>query len=136
MAKALDDSLGSSQGAPNAPEGQPQKTNAASTASDSSSMSNPKAGITFASQDKLPKLPIPELEDTCRRYLEALKALQSAREHDETAAAVQEFLKKDGPVLQEKLKRYAVGKPSYIEQFCELRVCHALNDTSIESQLM
>ncbi|KAI9683727.1 MAG: hypothetical protein M1822_005917 [Bathelium mastoideum] len=76
-----------------------------------------KPGITFAAQDKLPKLPIPELEDTCRRYLEALKPLQSGREHQDTAAAVHEFLKRDGPDLHDRLKKYATGKSSYIEQF-------------------
>lgn len=75
-------------------------------------------GITFSGQDKLPKLPIPELEATCKRYLEALKPLQTAREHAETQHAVNEFLKSDGPELQEKLKAYAQGKTSYIEQFC------------------
>ncbi|MCJ1319344.1 hypothetical protein MMC15_004680 [Xylographa vitiligo] len=79
--------------------------------------SKPKPGITYAGQDKLPKLPIPELEDTCKRYSDALRPLQSHREQRETEIAVQEFLKRDGPVLQEKLKKYATGKSSYIEQF-------------------
>lgn len=78
-----------------------------------------KPGITFAAEDSLPKLPIPELESSCKKYLEALKPLQTAREHAETKAAVDEFLKSDGPELQEKLKKYATGKTSYIEQFCK-----------------
>jgi carnitine O-acetyltransferase len=77
-----------------------------------------KPGITFAAQDKLPRLPIPELEDTCKRYLEALLPLQSPAEHRETEVAVQEFLESDGPILQERLKQYAKGKANYIEQFC------------------
>lgn len=79
-----------------------------------------KQGITFAAQDKLPKLPIPELENSMIRYLAALKPLQSPREHAETKQAVDEFLKGDGPELQERLKKYATGKTSYIEQFCKL----------------
>jgi Choline/Carnitine o-acyltransferase. len=43
--------------------------------------------------------------------------LQSPREHEDTKAAVQEFLKNEGPELQEKLKKYAFSKTSYIEQF-------------------
>ncbi|KAF3398358.1 putative mitochondrial carnitine O-acetyltransferase [Penicillium rolfsii] len=74
-------------------------------------------GLTFANQDSLPKLPIPDLEDTCRRHLEALSPLQTIREHEETKAAVNDFLKTDGPILQEKLKTYASSKTSYIEQF-------------------
>ena len=77
-----------------------------------------KAGITFAAQDRLPKLPIPELDSTCIKYLNALKPLQGHREHEETAIAVQEFLKNEGPELQARLKKYATGKTSYIEQFC------------------
>jgi carnitine O-acetyltransferase len=75
-------------------------------------------GLTFKNQDALPKLPIPNLEDTCRRHLAALQALQSVREHEETKAAVQDFLKNEGPILQERLKTYAGSKTSYIEQFC------------------
>ncbi|GLA51521.1 hypothetical protein AnigIFM63604_008123 [Aspergillus niger] len=77
----------------------------------------PKKGLTFANQDSLPKLPIPDLEQTCKRYLEALAPLQTPREQDETRAAVQDFLKSEGPILQEKLKTYASSKTSYIEQF-------------------
>ncbi|PKX94135.1 choline/carnitine O-acyltransferase [Aspergillus novofumigatus IBT 16806] len=76
-----------------------------------------KKSLTFANQDSLPKLPIPDLESTCKKYLEALSALQTPREQEETKAAVQEFLKTDGPILQEKLKNYASSKTSYIEQF-------------------
>lgn len=79
-----------------------------------------KQGLTFANQDSLPKLPIPELEQTCQKYLEALAPLQAPREQDETKAAVQDFLRSEGPVLQEKLKNYASSKTSYIEQFCML----------------
>lgn len=76
-----------------------------------------KQGITFAAQDKLPKLPIPELENSMKKYLASLKPLQNTREHAETQQAVDEFLKSEGPELQERLKKYANGKTSYIEQF-------------------
>lgn len=79
----------------------------------------PKGGITFAHQDKLPKLPIPELESTCQKYLSSLKPLQTHREHAETRRAIQEFLQTDGPELHEKLKKYDEGQTSYIEQFCK-----------------
>lgn len=77
-------------------------------------------GITFEGQDKLPKLPIPDLESTCQNYLEALKPLQTKWEQYDTASAVQEFLSGEGPELQSRLKKYASGKTSYIEQFCTL----------------
>lgn len=81
-----------------------------------------KPGITFAAQDKLPKLPIPDLDATCKRYLSSLDPLQNSREHHDTKRAVEEFLRTDGPGLQDKLKQYATGQSSYIEQFCKLRL--------------
>lgn len=36
----------------------------------------PTDGKTFQYQNQLPKLPIPELQDTAKRYLAALKPLQ------------------------------------------------------------
>ena len=80
---------------------------------------NSKPGITFASQDKLPKLPIPELDSSCKKYLAALKPLQTSKEYNDSQHAVEDFLKADGVALQEKLKKYASGKANYIEQFCK-----------------
>lgn len=77
-----------------------------------------RPGITFAAQDKLPSLPIPDLESTCKKYLMSLKPLQTPKEHHDSEVAAREFLKSDGPDLQEKLKKYASGKANYIEQFC------------------
>jgi carnitine O-acetyltransferase len=76
-----------------------------------------RPGITFAHQDKLPKLPIPELDASCKKYIAALKPLQSPKEHHDTVLSVEDFLKTDGQVLQDKLKKYAAGKANYIEQF-------------------
>lgn len=86
-----------------------------------------EGGVTFAAQEKLKHLPIPELEATAQKYLTALKPLQSAREHSETKQALQDFLKHDGPALQEKLKTYAQDKTSYIEQFCKYTYTPRLN---------
>ncbi|EFQ98786.1 carnitine O-palmitoyltransferase 2 [Nannizzia gypsea CBS 118893] len=74
-------------------------------------------GITFANQNSLPKLPIPDLESTCSKYLEALTPLQSTKEHEATKVAVKEFMEVEGPGLQERLEKYATSKSSYIEQF-------------------
>ncbi|KAL9636234.1 MAG: hypothetical protein Q9164_002944, partial [Protoblastenia rupestris] len=74
-------------------------------------------GITFAAQDKLPRLPIPELDSTLEKYMDVLKPMQSSREQRDTATAVQEFLRAEGPELQARLKKYATGKTSFIEQF-------------------
>jgi len=86
-----------------------------------------KGGITYAAQDKLPKLPIPELESSLKKYLAALKPLQSTQEHAETQQAVEEFLRNEGPELHERLKKYANGKTSYIEQFCKFHYYYKLD---------
>ncbi|KAI0270270.1 acyltransferase ChoActase/COT/CPT [Russula aff. rugulosa BPL654] len=72
---------------------------------------------TWAHQCHLPKLPIPPLEDTCHRYLTALKGLQDEGEHENTVKAVEAFLHGDGPRVQEMLLEYSKDKSSYIEEF-------------------
>jgi carnitine O-acetyltransferase len=69
----------------------------------SSKKESPKQGVTFAGQDKLPKLPIPDLDSTLKKYLESLSALQTSREQDESKAACQDFLEGEGKDLQDKL---------------------------------
>jgi len=129
MPKSLNESLAAAPGQPHmAPEGN-RSLEGAKKVNDTflenekeplaTSQPKPQQGITFAAQDKLPKLPIPELEHSLTRYLTALKPLQNPREHAETKQAVEEFLKSEGPELQERLKKYATGKTSYIEQFCK-----------------
>jgi carnitine O-acetyltransferase len=75
------------------------------------------SSITFRHQSSLPKLPIPSLEDTCQRYLNYIYTLQSAEEFEISKQKVQEFLLKEGKILQEKLLEYAKDKDSYIEDF-------------------
>ena len=75
------------------------------------------AGKTFAGQDNLPKLPIPKLEDTCKRYLQCLQPLQEPDDHEQTKKVVEDFLQKDGPKLHANLQEYAKNKPSYISEF-------------------
>ncbi|MCJ1407877.1 hypothetical protein MMC19_001948 [Ptychographa xylographoides] len=96
----------------------PHRTASPSHRDSPAPLSKNKVGITYAGQDSLPRLPIPDLESSCEKYLESLKPLQTPREHKDTINAVHEFLKRDGPILQERLKKYATGKSSYIEQFC------------------
>ena len=90
---------------------------------------NSPANKTFAYQNKLPKLPIPPIRDTCERYLRALAPLQDEKEHAATKKAVQEFLDEEGGEgsgiigggegikLDRMLREYAKDKDSYIEEF-------------------
>ncbi|KAM0787171.1 hypothetical protein ACM66B_006420 [Microbotryomycetes sp. NB124-2] len=74
-------------------------------------------GRTLAYQDKLPKLPIPPLEDTLKRYLRALEGLQSPHEHSRTKRVVQDFLENEGPELHKALVEYAQTRASFIEEW-------------------
>jgi carnitine O-acetyltransferase len=102
-------------------------------------------GKTWSLQHKLPKLPIPKLEDSCKRYLRALEGLQvgsspiflvaatvhptfrplaqDPEEHENTKRVVQEFLTSgEGHKWQAKLEEYDKKVDSYIEEFwCEFR---------------
>jgi carnitine O-acetyltransferase len=64
----------------------------------------------FQHQDKLPKLPVPSLEDSARKYLRALEGLQDSQEHQVTKSAVEDFLGGEGPRLQQKLIDYAATR--------------------------
>lgn len=56
-------------------------------------------------EDSLPKLPVPTLEETGRRYLKSVHPLLSAEEYKTTEKAVSDFIKPggEGEVLQKRL---------------------------------
>ncbi|XP_034944753.1 carnitine O-palmitoyltransferase 2, mitochondrial [Chelonus insularis] len=54
-------------------------------------------------QKSLPRLPIPKLEESCKRYLRALQPILTESEWQQSSANVAEFLKKDGPYLHQKI---------------------------------
>lgn len=123
MPKSLNESLVIAQppvsdADPSSPKGTQQPYSASQQEPLASHGAKHQPGITFAAQEKLPRLPIPELESTLKKYQDVLHPLQSKREQEDTAAAAQEFLKGEGLELQARLKKYATGKTSYIEQFC------------------
>lgn len=47
-------------------------------------------------QPSLPRLPIPKLSDTCRRYLAALRPVVSEDQLEETKRLVEEFGREGG----------------------------------------
>lgn len=54
-------------------------------------------------QASLPRLPIPKLEDTCKRYLNAQKPLLDNKEMQNTSSYVTKFLANEGQNLQKQL---------------------------------
>ena len=125
MPKSLNESLANSQPpVSDAGRASPKSTHQSYPSSQKEPLANhgvkEKPGITFAAQDTLAKLPIPELESTLKKYRNVLKPLQSGREQANTASVVEDFLKGEGLELQARLQKYATGKTSYIEQFCKM----------------
>lgn len=56
-------------------------------------------------QQSLPRLPVPELNLTCQRYLKALQPLLSKNDYLKTKEAVENFGRNDGILLQDMLKK-------------------------------
>lgn len=54
-------------------------------------------------QKSLPRLPVPELSKTGERYLNALRPLLTASQFEEAQQRTNNFIAKEGKVLQEKL---------------------------------
>lgn len=69
-------------------------------------------------QPSLPRLPIPELEKTCSRYLAAQRPLLSDDSYSKTEKLVEDFRTNDGPKLQQLLKAKDKANPhtSYISE--------------------
>lgn len=57
----------------------------------------------FRNQKHLPSLPVPDLNSTLQKYLKSVKALVSPTDHLKTQSIVNDFLKNEGPTLQERL---------------------------------
>ena len=78
---------------------------------------------TFAHEDTLPRVPLPTLEETCDRFLDWCAPLLSAEQLAETAAAVEEFRRNEGPALHAALARYDAdpGTHSWLDTFWPAR---------------
>jgi hypothetical protein len=61
-------------------------------------------GDLYRNQPKLPRLPIPSLEETAEKYVWSTSAVLSPEEHKATTAAVSAFVAGEGVSLQKQLK--------------------------------
>jgi len=84
---------------------------------------NNKTTSTFENQSSLPRLPIPDLNDTLSRFTETVRPLLTPTQLEQTQATILNFLANEGPELHTKLQEYdakgakdaSIG--SYIEEF-------------------
>lgn len=83
------------------------------------------AVATFAHDDSLPRVPLPTLEDSCRRFLEWCAPLLTPQELAATQAEVAAFLRPDGPgpTLHAALATYDAtpGVHSWLDTFWPYR---------------
>lgn len=76
---------------------------------------------TFGNEDRLPRVPLPTLEDSCRRFVEWCSPLLTEDELAATQSAVDSFLRPDSPArtLQAALAEYdgTEGVRSWLDTF-------------------
>ena len=81
--------------------------------------------LTFGNDDRLPRVPLPTLEESCGRFLEWCGPLLTADELAATKTAVASFLRPGGPArqLQAALEQYdaADGVHSWLDTFWPYR---------------
>ncbi|XP_066501757.1 peroxisomal carnitine O-octanoyltransferase [Hoplias malabaricus] len=88
---------------------------------------------TFQFQQILPPLPVPSLEETLRKYLDAVKPFASEAEFHNTAAIVKRFQEDVGQHLHQKLLQRAKSRRNWLEDwwldsaYLELRMASQLN---------
>eukprot|EP01098_Paradermamoeba_levis_P011893 TRINITY_DN5118_c0_g1_i1.p1 TRINITY_DN5118_c0_g1~~TRINITY_DN5118_c0_g1_i1.p1 ORF type:complete len:367 (-),score=115.57 TRINITY_DN5118_c0_g1_i1:1140-2168(-) len=71
-----------------------------------------------AHQSRLPRLPVPTLQETVDRFVEYLRPLSTPEELETVKKNAKQFLEKDGPALHEYLLELNKRSPtSYIEGF-------------------
>lgn len=81
---------------------------------------SPRAASMFQFQDKLPKIPIPELSETMDRYLVAIEPLVTPQQLENTKKVVADFQSNPawGPYLQRQLLELdSLTTTSYVEGF-------------------
>lgn len=61
---------------------------------------------TFSIQSTLPRLPIPRLEDTIKKYVKSLKPIANEKELRNTRQLTDDFVSSLGPRLQDRLVKY------------------------------
>lgn len=74
---------------------------------------------TFQLQNKLPSLPVPPLEQTCKKYLASVKPHLTSEEYLQTQFLVNEFANGVGKELQSKLEMRANNMRNWLEEWWE-----------------
>ena len=68
----------------------------------------------YSNQSSLPRMPVPPLEDTCRRYLKSVQPILKEDDFEEMTKLVTDFKRKEGPKLQRYLQLKSWFTPNYV----------------------
>ena len=89
-------------------------------------------GPTFAAQAELPKLPVPELEQTLRKLKESLKPIaHSAAEYDVAVSKVDNFAQGLAPKLHERLMKRHDETDHWLEEWWDHDAYLAYRDSVV-----
>ena len=89
-------------------------------------------GPTFAAQARLPKLPVPELEQSLRKLKDSLKPIaHHAEEYDAAVAKVDDFARGLGPKLQERLVKRRDETDHWLEEWWDNDAYLAYRDSVV-----
>lgn len=92
----------------------------------------PPSGPTFSAQTRLPKLPVPELEQTLKKLKESLKPIaHSTDEYDASVAKVDDFAKGLAPKLHERLLRRRDETDHWLEEWWDNDAYMAYRDSVV-----
>ncbi|XP_072290488.1 carnitine O-palmitoyltransferase 1, liver isoform isoform X1 [Eucyclogobius newberryi] len=73
----------------------------------------------YSFQNSLPRLPVPSVKDTCRRYLESVRPLMEDEQFERMSGLAKDFEKKLGPRLQWYLKLKSWWASNYVSDWWE-----------------
>uniref|UniRef100_A0A1A7X2T4 carnitine O-palmitoyltransferase n=1 Tax=Iconisemion striatum TaxID=60296 RepID=A0A1A7X2T4_9TELE len=73
----------------------------------------------YSFQNSLPRLPVPSVKDTCRRYLESVRPLMNDEQFERMTALSKDFEKNLGPRLQWYLKLKSWWASNYVSDWWE-----------------
>ncbi len=80
---------------------------------------SPKHPKTYSLQDALPSLPVPDLNQTCNKFLQSVRPLLTDEEYAVSKQKLEEFKKKDGNMLHNNLWKYSFTVRNWIEETWE-----------------
>ncbi|XP_014858371.1 PREDICTED: carnitine O-palmitoyltransferase 1, liver isoform-like isoform X2 [Poecilia mexicana] len=75
--------------------------------------------LLYSFQNALPRLPLPSVQDTCRRYLESVRPLMDDEQFERMKALSKDFQKNLGPRLQWYLKLKSWWASNYVSDWWE-----------------